>query len=290
MEALQFRSIQFRRIRMPATQQPNLGEIISALAAELDGPIAVDLFVDRVLARWPSSAKNPKANIRTKLRHEAADFDLLFTDRKRKWIAPLRVVMRGVRFRHLVSEQEAAMVALLLDEGETVFMPGYHWQAIERLEDLRLVDETGQAIRTKIVHRTVKFDSLFGPQQVEIAGLKIPDWWRNHRVHAGDSLLLTIENFAPPHWRVEHEPAALRNEDAIGRRNTEIVGILFDMLEAQVREGMRRAGCGPHRIYSVVRPGRLSGRSVVRCYRRRWAAECGRFVHSLWRGSQRNVG
>ena len=196
-------------------------------------------FLDRVLARWPTNAKNPKSALRNKLRWNAAELGVVFLDLQRKVLAPLSVALRGVRFRHVISDEDAQSGVLLIDVGHTVFMPGYHWQAIAALPSLQLLDAAGQVLRTHVVSRALKLPALLGDRPLEVPGLDLAAWFRYHHVHAGDSLLVTVDEFDPPRWRIEHEPVARRDEEAIQRRNAELANILFVMLESAQDEEIR---------------------------------------------------
>jgi len=74
-----------------------LDKTIEQVLAQVDGPIPVDEFATRVLAIYPSKAKKPMASIRSHLREEHPGQTLVFLDRHT--IVPIRVAMRGVRFR-----------------------------------------------------------------------------------------------------------------------------------------------------------------------------------------------
>jgi hypothetical protein len=53
---------------MPGEMTITKREAITQVMAQLEGPIAVNEFVERVLAIWPSRAKRPGASVRQSLR------------------------------------------------------------------------------------------------------------------------------------------------------------------------------------------------------------------------------
>jgi len=82
-----------------------LGAAIKQVLAQVDGPVAVDEFARRVLAIHPSKAKKPDASVRNHLRREELGRTLVYLDRQT--ILPMRIAMKGVRFRIPVTRQEA---------------------------------------------------------------------------------------------------------------------------------------------------------------------------------------
>lgn len=82
---------------MPTRKNPTLAQVVEAVAAELNGPLPFDEFVQRILTRYESKAKNPAQLVRTNLRYELSDYTLVFRDPKT--LVPLRVAMQDVRFR-----------------------------------------------------------------------------------------------------------------------------------------------------------------------------------------------
>ena len=59
-------------------------EAIERVAAQIDGPVALDEFVEQVLAIWPSKAKNPAANVRQGIKDDHLGRNLLFEDESTK--------------------------------------------------------------------------------------------------------------------------------------------------------------------------------------------------------------
>ena len=55
-------------------------QAIEQVVGQLDGPIALDAFCERVLALWPSRAKNPAAAVRQTLRYAHAGKSVIFLD------------------------------------------------------------------------------------------------------------------------------------------------------------------------------------------------------------------
>ena len=80
---------------MADKKPPSLYDIIERVLAQVPGPIPIDELAKRVLAIYPSKAKNPLTSVRSTLRLEHAGKTLVFLDRQT--IVPLRVAMQGVR-------------------------------------------------------------------------------------------------------------------------------------------------------------------------------------------------
>ena len=101
---------------------------------------------------------------------------------------------------------------------------------------MQLVDAGGGTVPGGPVIHFETAKTFLGQQQIQVAGYKLPAFLRQHRVAAGDSLLLTVEQYDPPRWRVEHEPQAQRDQAAIDRRNRELMDLLYAMLEMAPQE------------------------------------------------------
>ena len=78
------------------SSSPTYETILNELAASLTGPIPLDDLIQDVLARKPSSAKNPRQVVREKLR-ETYRSPFIFLDPKT--LLPIRLAMQGARFR-----------------------------------------------------------------------------------------------------------------------------------------------------------------------------------------------
>ena len=221
---------------MPANKQPTREQVIGQVIAELDGPTSIETVVDRVLARKPSNAKNARAAVRGDIRLQAYSLGVAFGDSERTIIVPVGAGMRGVRFRHIVTDGEVSSRELRWNESDTVYLAGEYWPLHVSRTDLQLVDAGGSAVPGRPVMHVETAKTFLGLQQIQVAGHKLPAFMHQHRVAAGDSLLLTVEQFDPPRWRIEHEPRARRDEAAIDRRNRELMDLLYAMLEMAPQE------------------------------------------------------
>src|SRR5262245_59173226 len=106
---------------MADKKPPSLAAIIERVLARVPGPMPVDELARRVLAMYPSKAKNPLTSVRSTLRLEHAGHTLVFLDRQT--IVPLRVAMQGVRFRIPLTRQEAADGVLYIDPAFNCLRP-----------------------------------------------------------------------------------------------------------------------------------------------------------------------
>jgi len=79
--------------------EPTIASILRGLAHEYDGPVEERRILERVLEQRPSSAKNPYATIRERLRWDGLKLGWLRLNRTQ--LVPLRVALEGLRFRCL---------------------------------------------------------------------------------------------------------------------------------------------------------------------------------------------
>ncbi|MFQ6057870.1 MAG: hypothetical protein ACE5MB_03190 [Anaerolineae bacterium] len=202
-----------------------LREAVGEILAQLDGPISLDEFTERILALWPSKAKNPRASIRNHLRWEGVGKTLVFLDRQT--IVPLHVAMRGVRFRIPLSRQEVKRGVLIID-------PSFHYFLRREIphQDVHLLDASGRLLPTRVVTLKQKVKTILEPFTRELPAFDLGDWFRAHRVRRNDSILVTVEDWGAGRFRLEHEPARRRRHQEIERKNQELADLIFEMLEA----------------------------------------------------------
>lgn len=223
---------------MPKPGQITRSQAVDQVAAQLTGPISFDEFAERVLAIAPSTAKNPRASVRTDIRFNTIERGLIFMDNRRSWLMPAQVGMRGVRFRHTISQWEAENSVIILDDELLPFLPVRRYQLEQAVKgELSLRDDTNAPLAFAVMDK--RFDGkdpIFGDYSVSRLCLDLQSWFQGKKISEGDSLLFTIEQWKPSIWKIEHEPAAMRNQAAIDQRNEELVDILFEMLESEQNE------------------------------------------------------
>lgn len=211
-------------------QKPiTIAEAVAQVVAQLDGPVPRDELVARVLTIRPSTARNPAASILTHIRWQEWGKSLVYLDAQT--IIPIHMVMRGVRFRIPVSQEEAQRGILPVDPAFRYFL-----RREIPYDQMRLLDESGRPLPTRAITLKQKEQGPFGPFEYEIPALDLGDWFRTRQVRRNDSILVTIEDWQAGHFRLEHEPARRRRNEEIERKNRELAHLIFDMLETARRE------------------------------------------------------
>ncbi len=189
-------------------------------------PVPVEEVIENILKRRPSQSKNPVARTRSYLLTEHAGKTLVFVDRKT--VVPVRVAMRGVRFRVYLSQAE-------VDAGALLIYPTFHgYRARDlELEDIQLYDADGAPLPSRAkVMELVEADE-FGTSVHEASVFPLGDWFRTCGVEPNDSLVITIDDWDRGDFRLAHEPADQRRETEIEHRNQILSDLLFDILEAE---------------------------------------------------------
>ncbi len=203
----------------------SLSQAVAQTLAGVDGPLTVEDFYQRVLAIRPSKSKNPRASLRNHLRREETGRTLVFLDDQT--ILPLRIAMRGVRFRIPLSRQELKIGVLLIEPGFTHFLrQGLSPQAVQ------LLGPGGEALPVNVVTVQQRIRSPFGDYTQDLAAFELGTWFRSCKARPNDSLLVTIEDWEAGRFRLEYEPAGRRRPDEVARQNQELADILFAMLES----------------------------------------------------------
>jgi hypothetical protein len=206
-----------------ARDELTIASILEALAGEYTDIVPEREVMDRVLAHRPSQAKDPYARIRNVLRYEGI---------RRGWVplgngmlAPLHVVLQGLRFRAIPGEDEVE-AGLLAHQHLRPFVRSLHG-------DLRLEDATGAPLPIEILSIPVT-SALPGPTTQ--SALNLGDWFRREQFRAGDSILVTVTATAPLTLRLEREPAPRFDADAAATPDRE----LADAVAACVARSSRR--------------------------------------------------
>ncbi|MCX7839094.1 MAG: plasmid pRiA4b ORF-3 family protein [Anaerolineae bacterium] len=227
---------------MPTTRGPSLSQVAQAVVAEMDAPISLDEFVQRVLARYPSRAKNPAQLVRTNLRYEQWRLGLAFLDSKT--LVPLRLAMQGVRFRiPLDAEQLKHGAVWYFDWFEPFFKPIFP-RSIESAPPT-FFDANAQLIPTPLVTIQVRPHSrhleqlaamIKGTDEIVRQGIDLHDWLRIHNARQGDSILVTVRDWERAHFTLEFEPRTQRREAEIQAQNKALADTIWDLLQETVDE------------------------------------------------------
>lgn len=219
---------------MPKSELPTIDEAIENVLKEINGPVAVSTFIDRVLEIRPSSSKKPATSIRSKIRDYHVGRDLVFLDKQT--IVPLRVAVTGIRFRIPLSRFEVNRGVLMLDPS---FSGWFSYS--DDPGTFEFVDEVGQKLPTRVVSVRQRVTSILGESDIQNRAFDLADWFKAHRARRNDSLLVTFECWEPKRFRLELEPAKehRRHHQEIAKKNQELADILFDMLESSYREQIR---------------------------------------------------
>jgi hypothetical protein len=206
-----------------------LREAVLQVLEELDGPISMSEFGERVFAIYPSKAKKPMAGLRNHLRWEGDGISMTYLDRQT--IIPLRVAMKGVRFRIPVGRQEASHRVLFVEPFFRAFV-----RRDVSYDEIGFVGEKGHALPVRVVDVKQSVSGVFGHHVFEVAAFDLGGWFRANRIRRNDSVLVTVEDWQNGLFRLEHEPAKRRRREEIEAKNRELADIFFDMLEAARNE------------------------------------------------------
>ena len=201
-----------------------IAQAVQQALAQVDGPITVDEFTQRVLAIRPSKAKKPGDSVRNQLRWQEWGHTIVYLDRQT--ILPLRMALQGARFRIAITREEATKGILFLDPAFKYFL---HRDLAP--ENVRFTDAAGHLLDFRAVSLKQRGLGRRGPFTREIPALDLSAWFRLNRIRRDDSILVTVEDWESGHFRLEHEPARHRRREEIERKNRELAALLFDMLE-----------------------------------------------------------
>ncbi|MCX6031347.1 MAG: hypothetical protein NT169_18870 [Chloroflexi bacterium] len=207
-----------------ADEKPiTLEAAVQQVIAELDGPTPVAEIVQRVLAIHPSAAKHPEQSVRNQLiRHWRKAWVYLDA----KTVTPLRVVMKGVRFRIVLSRLEIKHGALFFETNFRGFA-----RLMADPASFTLLDAASQPLPASPTTIKLERKSPLGDYSYEVAAWDVAPWFKSLKARDGDSLLVTVEDWEAGRYRLEYEPAGRRRFDEVDRVNRELADLLFAALE-----------------------------------------------------------
>jgi hypothetical protein len=192
------------------------------LSIQYDSPIAEQQLLERVLQQRPSSAKNPYAPIRERLRADGPRLGWLRLDQT--YLVPLHVVLRGLRFRcrPLPWEIASGMLAAVRLEP---FIGLRNPEAV-------LLDERDQRIASTSLAAAA--GDAWPDRDVadEEICFNIGAWFDRVGFAEGDSLICTIIETSPLTLRVQGERAADFRAAAVQKQDQELLEAIVERVQA----------------------------------------------------------
>jgi hypothetical protein len=100
-------------------------------------------------------------------------------------------------------------------------------------EDFHLEDIHGRNIPVNPLTVEAKMDTIYGVQEFEKTVFDLGWWYKQHKLQRGDSLLVTILDWENGHFRIQPEPARVRqrHEEEIQQQNQALANHIFQLLE-----------------------------------------------------------
>ncbi len=201
------------------SNEPTVVTVLRQLANEYTGPVRERDVMERVLQIRPSSAKNPYHTIREKLRWRAPDVGWVrLAD---GLVTPLRLVLDGLRFRVIPTEDEI--------DGE-MLLPA---------QLIPFVALPMQGVRAERVDSTIQFDWLVGSGRTadaffaeHVPSIAMAGWYRASGFVAGDSILCTIVGGSPLRVQIEREPVESFRLAAVVERDRALTDALATAVAA----------------------------------------------------------
>lgn len=198
--------------------EPTIASILRSLATQYDGPVSERHVMDRVLEQRPSTAKNPYATIRERLRSDGSRLGWVRLDRDE--LAPLHAVLKDLRFRCVPTANDVLSGTL----------PLTRLQPFAGLRDLAplLYDESG-----------IQFAALrpSGASQYnrQLSALATPsfdlrEWYDQHRFAPGDSILVTITDANPLTFQIFYENAARFHSADMAAQDAELIDKIYEQV------------------------------------------------------------
>lgn len=194
--------------------EPTIASILRALAYEYQTPVEERQVLEQVLKRRPSSAKNPYATIRERLRWDGLTLGWLRLSRRE--LVPLHVILQGLRFRCLPRPSD-------LDSG---LLPLVHLQPFAGLRSYGCTvrDETGALMP---FHDP---DEEAG-EVYPLPAFDLRAFFARTAYQPGDSLLVTVSSTEPLGLTIAHEPAAAFRDAAVTTQDSALIAAINERVQ-----------------------------------------------------------
>jgi hypothetical protein len=191
--------------------EPTIATILRLLAGEYDGPVDERRVLERVLERRPSSAKNPYATIRERLRWDGLTLGWLRLNRSQ--LVPLRIALQGLRFRCIPRPRDIAAGLL----------PLAHLQPFAGLRnyDCTLRDGAGAA------QAFIDLDSEQG-RDGSLPAFDLRSWYLRTGFEPGDSIIATVLSAEPLVLQIEREPRDEFRAAVVAAQDAELIETVVD--------------------------------------------------------------
>lgn len=191
--------------------EPTIASILRHLSGEYDGPVEERRVLERVLEQRPSSAKNPFATIRERLRWDGLTLGWLRLSRSQ--LVPLRVALQGLRFRCLPRPRDV----------EAGLLPLVHLQPFAGLRsyDCALRDAAGDPL--PLVHPEAEQG-----RDAALPAFDLRAWYARTGFRAGDSIAVTVASAQPLVLRVERERRDEFRAQAVAHQDAELLEAIVE--------------------------------------------------------------
>jgi len=203
-----------------------LRQVIEQVASELDSPISINEFAERVFSRYPTTSKNARSSLRTAMRYELGK-SLAFPDKHT--LAPMSMTMKDVRFRISVGIKEV--------KHKAIFIPYFEFFFNEQLtfESVRFVELPDKGIPFRLAD--IQLDNedfwhgLLARKRSRQNAFALTEWFDSKSIKEGDSILVTALNWKHGVYLLEHEPAKQQKNREIEKANQDMGDAIFAALE-----------------------------------------------------------
>ena len=223
-------------------------EAIQKVTEQLDKPIHIDDFTQRVLDIWPSKAKKPQASIRNEIWQVALGKILLSPDKTE--LIPMRIGMNGVRIRIRLIEEEIQQGLLSVDRTFQFVAPHH-----KDPEEFFLEDDKGQEIQKILIRNSLVSLFDFGTLNYQHLFFNIEDWYLAEEITCKDTLLLTVLDWETAHFQIslEREDHRTRYLEKIEEKNSEFADCIFNILENELNEYVSAKNAVAHAYYLLCK-------------------------------------
>jgi hypothetical protein len=191
--------------------EQTIASILRRLANEYDGPVDERRVLERVLEQRPSSAKNPFATIRERLRWDGLSLGWLRLGRGR--LMPLRIAIAGLRFRCVPRPLDHAAGLLPLAH----LLPFCSTRSLT----CALRDSDGNALAFVPVDDDA-------PHSSGMPAFDLHAWYTRVGFCDGDSILVTVSSAEPLVLSIEHEPQAAFRSAAVAAQDAELIEAIVE--------------------------------------------------------------
>ncbi len=214
---------QFSMSPRKSKTKPIFADVVEKLASELEGPIEVNAFMERLQREFKSKGTSLRNRFSQHIRYEASN---LLIRINRKQLMPTRLAMQGASYRIRLTSWEIQQGVV----GSELLLGGY--LPLQTRKTVSWFNEQGESLKVK--NSRLNYTTQRGNEEADLSiqALSMKPWMDEEGFVPGDSLVVTVIDWDKLHFQVRREQAGEWSETDIQEVNEAFANALFQQLKS----------------------------------------------------------